>query len=83
PEIADQILVALNARNRQLFDVYRLTLSTGALVLDTQNPGDVAGWVADSNLNIRGAQVVTPDGGTEIRIRDNAQSPWRTWLKAG
>ena len=83
PEIADQLLVALNARNRQLFDVYRLTLSTGALVLDTQNPGDVAGWVADSNLNIRGAQVVTPDGGTEIRIRDNAQSPWRAWLKAG
>src|SRR6266496_4000238 len=44
PHVPDQILVQLNARNRQLFDVYRLTLSNGALVMDTQNPGDVAGW---------------------------------------
>ena len=36
-------LVDLNARDRHVFDVYRLTLSTGALVLDTKNPGDVAG----------------------------------------
>ena len=40
PSIPDQLLVGLNARDRSLFDVYRLTLSTGALVLDTQNPGD-------------------------------------------
>ena len=82
PEIPDQMLVSINARDKHLFDIYRVTLSTGALVLDTPNPGDVAGWVADKNLNIRAAQVVTPDGGTEIRIRDNPQSPWRTWLKA-
>ena len=68
------MLVSLNARDRRLFDIYRVTLSTGALVLDTQNPGDVAGWVADKNLNIRAAQVVTPDGGTELRVRDNPQS---------
>jgi dipeptidyl aminopeptidase/acylaminoacyl peptidase len=83
PGIPDQMLVSLNARDRRLFDIYRVTLSTGALVLDTQNPGDVAGWVADKNLNIRAAQVVMPDGGSELRVRDNPQSPWRTWLKAG
>ena len=27
------------------FDVHRLNLRTGALVLDTENPGDVADWV--------------------------------------
>src|SRR5207248_8770333 len=27
-------------------------------------------------------QVGTPNGGTEIHIRDNPQSAWRTWLKA-
>ena len=81
--IPDQILVETNARNRQAFDVYRLTLSTGALVPDTQNPGDVAGWEADSKLNVLGAQIQTPDGGTEIRVRDNPQSAWRTFIKAG
>lgn len=82
PGVPDQILVSMNARNRALMDVYRLTLSTGALVLDTTNPGDVVGWEADKNLNVLGAQAITPDGGTEIRFRDNAQSPWKSWLKA-
>jgi len=83
PRVPDQILVQLNARNRQLFDVYRLTLSTGALVLDTQNPGDVSDWLADSKLDVLGAQIATPEGGTEIRIRETPQVAWRTWMKAG
>jgi dipeptidyl aminopeptidase/acylaminoacyl peptidase len=83
PQVPDQILVELNARNRQLFDVYRLTLSTGALVLDTPNPGDVSGWLADSKLNVLGAQIATPEGGTEIRVRETPQVAWRTWMKAG
>src|SRR5438105_1257343 len=82
PAVPDQILVELNARDRHIFDVYRLTLSTGALVLDTKNPGDVAGWEADRNLNVLGAQIATPEGGTEIRIRETPQSEWKTWMKA-
>ncbi len=83
PAIQNEILVEMNARDRHAFDVYRLNLQTGALALDTQNPGDVAGWQADSKLNVRGAQVQTADGGTEIRVRDNAQSAWRTLAKVG
>jgi len=79
----DELLVSMNARSRSLFDVYRLSLKTGALVLDTENPGDVAGWSADSKLQIRAAQITTPDGGTEIRIRDDAKSPWKSWIKVG
>jgi dipeptidyl aminopeptidase/acylaminoacyl peptidase len=54
---------------------------TGALVLDTENPGDVAGWAADDKLVVRVAELTTPDGGTEIRVRDDASSPWRSWMK--
>jgi len=79
----DELLVALNARNRSLFDVYRLNLKSGGLVLDTENPGDVAGWDADAKLQIRSAQIKTADGGTEIRIRDDAKSPWKSWIKVG
>ena len=81
--IPDTILVRMNLRDRRLFDVYRLTLSTGALVLDTRNPGDVDEWFEDGQLNILAAKVVTPDGGTEIRVRDDAASPWRSWMKVG
>ena len=83
PNVPDQILVTLNARDRRYFDVYRLTLSTGALVLDTQNPGDVDSWYADRNLNVVAAVAVSPkDASTEIRVRDNPQSPWRAIMKA-
>jgi dipeptidyl aminopeptidase/acylaminoacyl peptidase len=79
----DEILLQMNLRDRQLFDVHRLNLKTGALVLDTENPGDVAGWAADDKLQIRAARIRTPDGGTEIRIREDTNSPWRNWIKVG
>lgn len=83
PDFADEVLVSLNVRDPHVHDVYRLTLSTGALVLDTKNPGDVADFVADPNLQIRAAIIVTPDAGTEVQIRHDATSPWETWLKTG
>ncbi len=82
-DFPDEALVEMNARNRSLFDVYRLSLRTGALVLDTENPGDVAGWDTDAKLQVRAATVSTPDGGTEIRIRDDAKSSWKPWIKVG
>ncbi len=83
PKYPDELLVQLNLRDRHLFDVYRLDLKTGALVLDTTNPGDVESFTADADFRIRAAQVNTPDGGTEIRIRKDAKSPWKSWIKVG
>jgi len=79
----NEILVQMNARTRETFDVYRLNLETGALVLDTENPGDVVGWLADDNMQVRLGQVSTPDGGTELRVRDEVKSSWRSWMKVG
>jgi len=83
PKFPERILVALNLRDRKLMDVYRIDLRTGAVELDMKNPGDVAGWLGDDDMIVRAATVTTPDGGTEIRIRDNAAGPWRTLMKAG
>jgi dipeptidyl aminopeptidase/acylaminoacyl peptidase len=82
PKFATRVLVALNLRNRKLMDVYRIELGSGAVEIDTKNPGDVTGWLADDNLTVRAGIVTTPDGGTEIRVRDNATAPWRTMMKA-
>jgi dipeptidyl aminopeptidase/acylaminoacyl peptidase len=79
----DAILIQMNRRDPQLFDVYRLDLKTGAIDLDTQNPGDVAGWQADNAMRVRGAQVQTADGGTIIRVRTDVASPWRDLIKWG
>lgn len=85
PAFPDEAFVTLNKRNPQLHDAYRLNVNTGTLTLDTENPGDVLGFVVDPKFQIRAAQIATPDGGTEIRIRDEAtsSSPWRSWKKVG
>lgn len=83
PAFPNQLLVSLNLRDRSLFDVYRVELDSGALKLDTENPGDVVGWTADAKFKIRMAQAPTPEGGVEIRLRDNEQAPWKTFLKVG
>ena len=82
-DFPNEVLIQMNLRNRQLNDIHRLTLATGALTLDTENPGDVAGWGTDAKFQVRAAEVNTPDGGTEIRVRDDAKSPWKSLVKVG
>ena len=79
--LPDQILVGMNIRDRKLHDVYRINLKNGAVELDTENPGDVANWTIDNNLQIRAAQVFAPGGGTIVRIRDNSKDPWREFQR--
>ena len=82
-DFPDEVLIEANIRDRQLMDVHRLSLKTGALTLDTENPGDVAGWGTDAKFQVRAAQAQTPDGGTEVRVRDDVKAPWKTLLKVG
>lgn len=79
----NQILVGLNLRDRRLFDMHRIDLTTGAVIPDTVNPGDVLGWMTDASFQIRGAMAMNPlDGSTTLRVRDTVASEWRdlaTW----
>ncbi len=78
----DHLLVGLNLRDRRAHDIHRLNLKNGALEMDTQNPGDVVGWVADQAMQIRAATATKSDGGIVVRVRDSAKSAWRdfqTW----
>jgi dipeptidyl aminopeptidase/acylaminoacyl peptidase len=77
------MLVEINARDKKVFDVYRVNLETGEARLDTQNPGDVAAWATDASFQIRACQGSSPsDGSQTLRVRDNVTAPWRdliTW----
>jgi len=83
PNFPDELLVGLDIRDRKLHDWYRINLKNGAVELDTKNPGDVWIWRADNNFQVRTAQAQAPDGGFEIRIRNDSKSPWRTFQKWG
>ncbi len=76
-ERPDTLLASINARDKKLFDVYSINLTTGEAKIDTKNPGDITNWVADNALTVRAALACLKDGSNEIRIRDNAGSPWR------
>jgi len=79
----DFAFVGLNLRDRKQFDLHRISLKTGAVELDTQNPGDVARWLIDANCQVRGAEALLPDGGVELRVRDTVKAPWRPLIKVG
>jgi len=83
PEFPNELLVGLNLRDRRLHDVYRVNLKNGAVELDTENTGDVANWTVDNKFVVRIGQVLLPDGGTQIRSRNDARSLWRNFLRWG
>jgi dipeptidyl aminopeptidase/acylaminoacyl peptidase len=80
---ADELLVGLNRRDPRVHDVYRVSLKTGEAKLDTENPGDVVGWSTDPKFRVRVSQVMTPDGGMELRHRDDEKSEWKKLLRWG
>ena len=71
------VLVSMNLRDRTLFDVYRVTLATGALALVGRNPGNIVGWLADREGRLRAATAQTPAGDLELLVRDDEESQLR------
>jgi len=77
-----ELIIAMNKENPQLFDVYHLDLSSGELTMIAKNPGNVAGWVTDTKLKVRGAIAARADGGFDLMIRENEKADWEpviTW----
>ncbi|HXL27636.1 MAG TPA: S9 family peptidase [Chthoniobacterales bacterium] len=75
----DDIIVALNQRNREIFDAYRLNVKTGELACIAENPGNIDHWVTDHKGDIRAA--TTTDGvNASLLYRDSHEAAWKTVL---
>jgi len=73
------LIVALNRRNKECFDAYRLNVATGALMLVAENPGNIAVWKTDHAGNIRVA--ISTDGvNTGLLYRKTEEDSWETIL---
>jgi len=57
PDHDDEMIIALNRRDPEVFDAYRLDLVSGKLTLLAENPGNITGWVTDHEGRIRIAAV--------------------------
>src|SRR5260221_1591875 len=76
----NELLIGMNKDNPRVHYVYHLDLTSGELTQVARNPGNVAGWVTDTNFKVRAALATTPDGGRALLLRDDEQSDWRTIL---
>jgi len=72
----NHVLAAINKRNREEFDVYKIDINTGAMEMIAQNPGSAEGWMIDHAGNVRGC--TQSDGvNTSMLYRDGATGPFR------
>lgn len=78
-EIDDFILISMNKRNPQVFDVYRLNVNTGEMNMIAENPGNIMGWVTDHEGKLR---VATASDGVNsvLMYRDNESEQFRNVL---
>ncbi|MEG4406552.1 S9 family peptidase [Microcoleus sp. MON2_D5] len=79
----NEILVGMNIRDRSKHDVYRINLKNGAVEFDTDNPGNIVGWTADAQFQVRAATATTADGGSELVFRETADKSWESLRRWG
>ncbi len=73
----DEMIIGLNRRNPEIFDVYKLDLKTKELKMIAENPGQITRWVTDHDGRIRVA--VTTDGvNSSLLYRADEAQPFQT-----
>lgn len=72
-----EILVALNKRNPEVFDVYRIDLNSKELTLLAENPGNITAWITDHAGRIRLA-IATDGVNNSIMHRADDNSAFAT-----
>jgi len=68
----NEILVGLNKRVKQVFDVYRINVNTGEMQMIAENPGNYTGWATDWDGKLRIA--VTTDGVNSTLLFRNTEA---------
>ncbi|MUL38899.1 S9 family peptidase [Gloeocapsopsis dulcis] len=77
PHFPNEILVGLNLQDLRKHDVYRINLKNGAVEFDTENPGNIVGWLADARFQIKAAIATTPDGGSDLLYQETLDQEWQ------
>lgn len=78
-EIEGEMLISMNKRNPEFFDVYRIDVVTGAMRLVAENPGNVVQWVTDHQGAVR-IGIVSDGVNTTYLYRDRENEQFREAL---
>jgi dipeptidyl aminopeptidase/acylaminoacyl peptidase len=77
PKHPNTLLATINKDDRRWSDVYSIDLTTGAMALNTKNPGEADSYFAGDNLEVNLATRTSEDGGADVLVRDNEKGKWR------
>ncbi len=72
------VVVYSNARDKKVFDLYRIDPATGSRTLLAQNPGNVTNWSVDRDGRLRARSVQDGDD-RYLQVPDG--TAWRTTLR--
>ena len=76
------MLISMNKRNPQVFDVYRLNFTDDSLTMIAENPGNISGWMTDHEGKLRIA--TTTDGvNTGVLYRKTEQDAFVPIMETG
>ena len=78
PDQDDFVVIGLNKRNKQVFDPYRLNLTSGELTMIAENPGNIQGWMFDHNGKLRIATAIVDGVNQSILYRDSEEEEFKT-----
>ena len=73
------ILITLNKRNPEIFDVFRLDVATGEMKMVAENPGKVDRWITDHAGVIRAA-TQTDGVNASLLTRPDEKTPFKMVL---
>jgi dipeptidyl aminopeptidase/acylaminoacyl peptidase len=74
-----EMIIGMNKRDPQIFDVYRLNVATGDLKMIAQNPGNVDGWLTDHQGKIRVAVAIDGVNNT-LLYRETEDKPFKPMI---
>lgn len=72
----NEMLIALNKRNPMVFDVYRINVNTGDMIMIAENPGNITEWQTDHEGKLRIA-IATDGVNTSLLYRENEEEPFK------
>jgi len=78
-DVQDEILIQMNKEDATVFDVYKLNVKTGETKLVAKNPGNIGGWLTDSNGQVRLALETDGVVGT-ILYRETEEDEFKTFI---
>ena len=83
-DIEDEVLIDMNQRRLDVFDVYRLNVKTGEMTLVAENPGNYIGYLTDHAGKVRVALAKDAEQNRNILLyRDTEQQEFRPIITTG